>query len=77
MYSAFTTWGTLNSRRAASPLVRLVEGGEMLLATSRAPPPLNCDKMEQNRSVICMAIKANAYGRRKNLARHRDEFRGP
>ncbi|GFT12824.1 uncharacterized protein TNCV_5095511 [Trichonephila clavipes] len=28
MYSAFAAWGTLNSRRAASPLVRLVEGKE-------------------------------------------------
>ncbi|GFU21113.1 hypothetical protein TNCV_4741901 [Trichonephila clavipes] len=26
MYNAFEAWGTLNSRRAESPLVRLVEG---------------------------------------------------
>ncbi|GFV89012.1 hypothetical protein TNCV_4912121 [Trichonephila clavipes] len=35
-YTAFAAWGTLNSRRAASPLVRLVQGEEVgALTTSR------------------------------------------
>ncbi|GFV55111.1 hypothetical protein TNCV_2623321 [Trichonephila clavipes] len=35
MYSAFTAWGALNNRRAASHLVRLVEGDG---STPRRPP---------------------------------------
>ncbi|GFW84120.1 hypothetical protein TNCV_4877831 [Trichonephila clavipes] len=37
MYSAVTAWGTLNSRRVASPLAWLVEGEERreALITSR------------------------------------------
>ncbi|GFV90913.1 hypothetical protein TNCV_3616751 [Trichonephila clavipes] len=36
MYSAFASWGTLNSFRAASHLVRLVEGEEKCVAPN--PP---------------------------------------
>ncbi|GFX00826.1 hypothetical protein TNCV_4577931 [Trichonephila clavipes] len=67
MYSAFA-WhgGTLNSRRTASALVRLVEGEEKWEAPD---PPLgvlhqNCDETELNRSVTCMMHKAMANDRR-------------
>ncbi|GFU96429.1 histone-lysine N-methyltransferase SETMAR [Trichonephila clavipes] len=56
-------WGTLNSRRAASTLVWLVEGRCL-------PPqgflPLNRGGTEQNGTVTCMVLKAKANGRRKN-----------
>ncbi|GFS54911.1 uncharacterized protein TNCV_3576251 [Trichonephila clavipes] len=52
--------GTLNSRRAASPLVRLVEGEERW-ETSDHPQsvlPLNWGGIEPNRTVTCMVLKA-------------------
>ncbi|GFW39290.1 peroxidasin-like protein [Trichonephila clavipes] len=55
--------GTLNSRRAASPLVRLVKGK-------------NWGETELNRSVTCMVFKATANDKR-HLALCHDEFRGP
>ncbi|GFS80475.1 uncharacterized protein TNCV_3448741 [Trichonephila clavipes] len=70
--------GTLNSRRAASPLVRLVVGDERW----EAPDPLrgvlsqNWGGTEKNRSVTCVALKATANDRR-HLALCHDEFRGP
>ncbi|GFY34102.1 uncharacterized protein TNCV_4983051 [Trichonephila clavipes] len=42
--------GTLNSRRAASSLVRLVEGEERWEASGR---PQNWGGIEQNRTVTC------------------------
>ncbi|GFX86815.1 cullin-4A [Trichonephila clavipes] len=70
--------GTLNSRRAASHLVRLVGREE------RWEPPdyprvfsLKIGGTKQNSTVTCMVLKAKANVRRKNLALSRDEFRGP
>ncbi|GFW82381.1 uncharacterized protein TNCV_3818611 [Trichonephila clavipes] len=70
--------GTLNSRRAASPLVRLVEGEERWEAPdhSQGVLPQNCGETELNRSVTCMVLKATANDMR-HLALYHDEFRGP
>ncbi|GFX24284.1 uncharacterized protein TNCV_1366631 [Trichonephila clavipes] len=69
--------GTLNSRRAASPLVRLVEGEERWEATDHPQGilPRNWGETEPNRSVTCMMHEATANDRR-HLALCRDEFRG-
>ncbi|GFW81773.1 uncharacterized protein TNCV_2884471 [Trichonephila clavipes] len=69
--------GTLNSRRAASPLVRLVEGEERWEAPDhfQGVLPLNWGETELNRSVTCMVLKAMANDRR-HLALSHDEFRG-
>ncbi|GFW45238.1 hypothetical protein TNCV_4733461 [Trichonephila clavipes] len=80
MYSTLVAWGTLNSQRVASPLVRLVKGEERWnapLTTFRVfflkigvgsrkivPSPAWCSKL---RLTIGL----------KNLALSRDEFRGP
>ncbi|PRD27058.1 UNVERIFIED_CONTAM: hypothetical protein NCL1_36380 [Trichonephila clavipes] len=70
--------GTLNSRRAASPLVRLVEGKERLEASDHPQSvlPLNWGGTEPNRTVTCMVLKATDNDRR-HLALCHDEFRGP
>ncbi|GFX24626.1 uncharacterized protein TNCV_3344061 [Trichonephila clavipes] len=65
--------GTLNSRRAASPLVRWVEGKERWEAPDH---PQNWGETEQNRSVTSMVLKATSNDRR-HLAFCHDEFRGP
>ncbi|GFY00741.1 uncharacterized protein TNCV_2141331 [Trichonephila clavipes] len=59
---------TLNSRRAASPLVWLVEGEERWEASDHPQGflPLNWGRTEQNRTVTCMVFKAKANDRRKN-----------
>ncbi|GFU21534.1 uncharacterized protein TNCV_3827391 [Trichonephila clavipes] len=69
--------GTLNSRRAASPLVRLVEGEERWEASDHPQSvlPLNWGGIEPNHTVTCMVIKATANNRR-HLALCHDEFRG-
>ncbi|GFX28570.1 uncharacterized protein TNCV_1153781 [Trichonephila clavipes] len=58
--------GTLNSRRAASPLERLVEGEERREASD--PPqgvlPLNWGGTEPNRIVTYMVLKATVNDRR-------------
>ncbi|GFV71812.1 hypothetical protein TNCV_4868961 [Trichonephila clavipes] len=70
---------TLNGRRVASPLVRLVEGEEK----SEAPdhPRVFSLKigMESSKIVLSPAwcSKAKANDRRRNLAPSREEFRGP
>ncbi|GFT92191.1 hypothetical protein TNCV_1973181 [Trichonephila clavipes] len=61
--------GTLNNRRATSPLVRLGKG--MRNETQ------NWVGTEQNRAVTCLVLKAKTNDRRKNQALSRDEFRGP
>ncbi|GFU63640.1 uncharacterized protein TNCV_4588451 [Trichonephila clavipes] len=78
MYSAFAAGGTLNSRRAASSLVRLVEGEERWNAPDHPQGvlPLNWGETELNRSVTCMVLKATANDRR-HLALCHDEFPGP
>ncbi|GFS79318.1 uncharacterized protein TNCV_4409681 [Trichonephila clavipes] len=69
---------TLNSRRVASPLVRLVEGEERWEAPDHPEGviPLNWGETELNRSVPCMVLKATANDRR-HLALSHEEFRGP
>ncbi|GFX35930.1 uncharacterized protein TNCV_4214521 [Trichonephila clavipes] len=71
-------WGTLNSRRAANPLVRLEEGEERWEVSehSQSVLPLNWVGMEPNSTVTCMVLKATANDRR-HLALCHDEFRGP
>ncbi|GFW97460.1 uncharacterized protein TNCV_4991361 [Trichonephila clavipes] len=58
--------GTLNSRRAVSPLGRLVEGEERWgpLTFSQGVLRHNWDGTELNRTVICMVLKATANERR-------------
>ncbi|GFX60192.1 uncharacterized protein TNCV_4533521 [Trichonephila clavipes] len=70
--------GTLNSRRAACPLVRLVEGEERWDNPDypRDVLPLNWGETELNRFVTCMGLKATANDRRHLTLCH-DEFRGP
>ncbi|GFW90463.1 uncharacterized protein TNCV_76971 [Trichonephila clavipes] len=70
--------GTLNSRRAASPLVRLVEREERWEALDHPQGVLhlNWGETELNRSVTCMVLKATANDMR-HLAVFHDEFRGP
>ncbi|GFV87629.1 uncharacterized protein TNCV_779131 [Trichonephila clavipes] len=60
--------GTLNSHRAASPLVWLVEGEERWETPVHLQGflPLNWGGTEQNRTVTCMTLKAKANDRRKN-----------
>ncbi|GFY12041.1 synaptojanin-1 [Trichonephila clavipes] len=70
--------GTLNSQRAANPLVRLVEGEESWETSdhSQSVFPLNWGGTEPNRTVTCMVLKATANDRR-HLALCHDEFQGP
>ncbi|GFT60902.1 uncharacterized protein TNCV_3616211 [Trichonephila clavipes] len=69
--------GTLNSRRAASSLVRWWKGKRW-----EAPDhpegvlPQNWGDTELNRSATCMVLKATDNHRR-HLALCHDEFRGP
>ncbi|GFT47360.1 uncharacterized protein TNCV_3749331 [Trichonephila clavipes] len=90
MYNAFAAWGgTLNSRRAASPLVRLVEVEEMWEAFdhSQGILPQNWGGTEPNCSVTSMVLKAKANNTHtglalkirsaKDLALSHDEFRKP
>ncbi|GFY03115.1 uncharacterized protein TNCV_981201 [Trichonephila clavipes] len=59
--------GTLNSRRAPSPLVWLVEGEERWEAPDNPQGflPLNWCGTEQKRIVTCMVLKAKANDRLK------------
>ncbi|GFV29570.1 hypothetical protein TNCV_329361 [Trichonephila clavipes] len=54
--------GTLNSRRAASPFVWLVEEEKRWEAPGhpQCSLPLNLSGTEQNRTVTCMVLKAKA-----------------
>ncbi|GFT61344.1 uncharacterized protein TNCV_4091131 [Trichonephila clavipes] len=77
MYIACVAGGTLNSRRAASPLVKLVEGEERWEASDpQSVLSLNWGGIEPNHTVTCMVLKAAANDRR-HLALCHDEFRGP
>ncbi|GFT41822.1 uncharacterized protein TNCV_1666851 [Trichonephila clavipes] len=71
--------GTLNSHRAESPLVRLVEGGKRWEYPdhSQGALPQNWGETEQNRTVTCMVLKAKDNDKRKILALSPNEFRGP
>ncbi|GFT84362.1 uncharacterized protein TNCV_1609941 [Trichonephila clavipes] len=56
--------GTLNSRRAASSLMRLVEGLERWEASVYSQGvPLNWGGSEKNRTVTCTVFKATANDR--------------
>ncbi|GFU16098.1 uncharacterized protein TNCV_1300451 [Trichonephila clavipes] len=70
--------GTLNSRRAASPLVRLVEGEERREAPDHPQGFLlqNWGETELNRSVPCRVLKVTANDRR-HLVFYHDDFHGP
>ncbi|GFX30548.1 uncharacterized protein TNCV_3461991 [Trichonephila clavipes] len=70
--------GTLNSRQAASPLMRLVKGEERWEASDHPHSvlPLNWNGIEPNCTVTCMLLKATANDRR-HLALSHDEFCGP
>ncbi|GFX02503.1 uncharacterized protein TNCV_727571 [Trichonephila clavipes] len=59
---------TLNSRRAANPLVRIMEREERWEAHGHCKGflPLNWGETEKNRTVPCMVLKAKANDRRKN-----------
>ncbi|GFU97309.1 uncharacterized protein TNCV_3889241 [Trichonephila clavipes] len=59
--------GTLNSRRAASPRVWLMERGERREAPDHPQGflALNWGGTEQTRTVYCMVLKAKANDRRK------------
>ncbi|GFU67801.1 uncharacterized protein TNCV_4684221 [Trichonephila clavipes] len=78
MYSAFAAWGgTLNSRPAESPLVRLVEGKEGWEGSDPSGVlPQNWGGNEPNRTVTCMVLKATDNDRR-HIALCHEEFRGP
>ncbi|GFU70504.1 uncharacterized protein TNCV_2511601 [Trichonephila clavipes] len=78
MYSAIAAWGTLNSRRAASTFVWLVEGVERWEAPDFPPDvlPENWGGNEPNHATTCMVLKATANDMR-HLALCHDEFRGP
>ncbi|GFV16154.1 uncharacterized protein TNCV_3379181 [Trichonephila clavipes] len=59
MYSAFAAWGILNSRRASSPVVWLVEREEKWDAHNHPQGflPLNWGGTEQKRTVACMVLR--------------------
>ncbi|GFV52303.1 uncharacterized protein TNCV_2673241 [Trichonephila clavipes] len=57
--------GTLNSHRAASPLVWLVEERWEAPDHPQGFLSLNWGGIEQKRTVNCMVLKANANDRRK------------
>ncbi|GFW64745.1 uncharacterized protein TNCV_4450471 [Trichonephila clavipes] len=78
MDSAFMAWGTLNSRRAASPLVKLMEGEEKWDAPHHQQRvlPQNWGETELNRSVTFLVLKVTANDRR-HLALCHTEFRRP
>ncbi|GFW80422.1 uncharacterized protein TNCV_2945541 [Trichonephila clavipes] len=68
---------TINSRRAANPLMRLVEGEERWEAPD--PPgdlPQNWGENEPNRIVTCMVLKATDNDK-CHLTFCLEEFRGP
>ncbi|GFW36953.1 uncharacterized protein TNCV_5018521 [Trichonephila clavipes] len=77
MYIAFAAGGTFNSRRAAIPLERLVEGEERRKAPDHPQGvlPQNWSATELSHSVTCMELKATANDRRHSALCH-DKFRG-
>ncbi|GFX83654.1 uncharacterized protein TNCV_326031 [Trichonephila clavipes] len=62
----FLALGTLISRRALSPLVRLVDGEERWEASDHPEGllPQNLGGTEPNHTVTCMVLKATANDRR-------------
>ncbi|GFU86666.1 uncharacterized protein TNCV_2880861 [Trichonephila clavipes] len=76
MHSASAAWGYLNSRRAASPIVRLVEERWEASDHSQGVLPQNWGEIELNHSVTCMVLKATDNDRR-HVALCHEEFHGP
>ncbi|GFV49398.1 uncharacterized protein TNCV_1265271 [Trichonephila clavipes] len=74
----FRKRSTLNSRRAACPLVKLVEREERWEAPDYTQGVLsqNWGETELNRTVSCLLLKATDNDRR-HLALCHGEFRGP
>ncbi|GFU33966.1 uncharacterized protein TNCV_656321 [Trichonephila clavipes] len=70
--------GTLSSRQAASPLMRLLEVEERWEGSdhSQSVLPLNWGLTEPHRTFTCMVLKAMANDRR-HLSLCHDEFRRP
>ncbi|GFU52424.1 hypothetical protein TNCV_192971 [Trichonephila clavipes] len=70
--------GTLNSRRVAGLLVRLVEGEERREALNHPQGVLlqNWGGTVHNCTVTCMVFKAKASDIRKNVVFRLDEFQG-
>ncbi|GFV68978.1 hypothetical protein TNCV_3247521 [Trichonephila clavipes] len=82
-YGLVTKWTSdlaqiLLIRRSTSPPVWLVERKERWepLDYHKGVLRQNWSGTEQNRTVTCMLLKANASDRRKNLALSHDEFCG-
>ncbi|GFV84747.1 uncharacterized protein TNCV_4297291 [Trichonephila clavipes] len=71
--------GTLNSRRVASPVMRLVKGEESWEDPEYPQDVLfqNWGETEQNHSVTCMVLKATANNNRRHLALLHEEIHGP
>ncbi|GFV40213.1 uncharacterized protein TNCV_3823131 [Trichonephila clavipes] len=69
--------GTLNNRRAASPLMRMVKRKERWDAPDHRQGilPQNWAGTEQNRTVTYMVLESKANDRRKNVVICGDEFR--
>ncbi|GFU92923.1 transposable element Tc1 transposase [Trichonephila clavipes] len=67
---------TLNSRRAASPLVGLVAGDERPLTLPQGALPQNWGGAELNRTVTYMVLMAMVNDRRTSSPCH-DEYRWP
>ncbi|GFW32097.1 hypothetical protein TNCV_2601231 [Trichonephila clavipes] len=65
--------GTLNSRRATSPLVKV---GGLCPPTGCSPSKLG-RILKPNRTVTCLMLKVTANDRRVHLVLCHDELRGP
>ncbi|GFU89777.1 hypothetical protein TNCV_4116671 [Trichonephila clavipes] len=79
MFGAFAARVYSKYRRAASPLVKLIEGKERWELPGRPPMcvPSKLGRTEPNRIVTGMVLKATSNNRRKSLALCRDEFHIP
>ncbi|GFW50664.1 hypothetical protein TNCV_2889661 [Trichonephila clavipes] len=69
MCSAFPAWGTSNSRRAASPFVRLMGDPDLVtscenLTTSRMLSLKTRGRTKLNCTATCIVLKAMAHHRR-------------
>ncbi|GFS96829.1 uncharacterized protein TNCV_4754851 [Trichonephila clavipes] len=72
-------WGTLNSRRATSLLVRLVEGEERWETPDhpQGALPQNWGGVEPSHTVICMVLKAAENDKSKSSPLPWMNFRKP
>ncbi|GFW38456.1 uncharacterized protein TNCV_1333091 [Trichonephila clavipes] len=75
---SLTNWGTLNSREAASPLVRLMEEEVRWEVSDHLHGvfPQNFCRTDPKRNVTYMVLKAKTNNKRMSSL-CRDEFRGP